>query len=145
MSFLLALQDQVLHSTTLADGLSPGTLLSCLAISRSSITCTDTVLLRKELLRLAAVSLKAVAEILDKSSDELQQLQRQTYQAKNSDYGSSYMTTGLLGIVVRMIDKLKRWQQLQLREQSVKTESKADTLLDLSLYALLAINCMDSS
>jgi hypothetical protein len=69
------------------------------------------------------------------------------YQAKNDDYGSSYsLAPALLGIpvhvglLVRMSDKLARACKLaQGQEAQVKDETLADTLLDLSIYSILAI------
>lgn len=65
--------------------------------------------------------------------------------AKNRDYGDSfskgYQKRGLLGAVVRMEDKMGRLDTLLELDPGDKpnvNESVADTLLDLSGYALLS-------
>ncbi len=78
-------------------------------------------------------------EILDKMSA--------VHKAKNADYGQSYNLVPQLlgipahvGILVRMTDKLARACRLaQGRNPQVADESLVDTLLDLAIYAVLAI------
>lgn len=61
---------------------------------------------------------------------------------KNHDYGTSNLSSaGIKGIAVRLGDKISRlWQLVGLRsskEQKVKSESIADTLMDAANYCLV--------
>ncbi len=60
------------------------------------------------------------------------------YIAKNTDYGDSFREFGRIGILVRVIDKLKRAiQVLTVNELKVDSESVRDTLNDIRIYALM--------
>lgn len=66
------------------------------------------------------------------------------YKNKNSDYGSSvndtYKKYGMVSYLVRMEDKLNRARTLvQKQTQNVQDEKLRDTLIDLSVYSVLAI------
>ena len=60
---------------------------------------------------------------------------------KNADYGNSfeeqYNKRGLLGVLIRLEDKIARLDNLQKNSAKVD-ESIKDTLVDLAGYALLA-------
>ncbi len=68
---------------------------------------------------------------------------RDTFEAKNKDYGDSYKTYGSVGVLIRMRDKLMRVQQLTRAEARVKSESISDTLLDTYNYCLMAVMLID--
>lgn len=65
----------------------------------------------------------------------------ETYLKKNQDYGNSfseqYSEYGLLSLIIRLDDKLRRLKQLSKNEAQVEDESIEDTLLDLANYAVL--------
>jgi hypothetical protein len=63
---------------------------------------------------------------------------------KNADYGDAYKQHGLVGILVRLGDKLLRFQHISNKGiQMVHDESLRDTLLDLHNYAAMGIMLMD--
>jgi len=74
------------------------------------------------------------------------------HQAKNADYGDSYELSARLlgrpvveGLLHRMSDKLARACRLaQGHEPQVKAEALADTLLDLSIYSILALLSLEN-
>src|SRR5690606_11530120 len=70
-----------------------------------------------------------------------------TYIRKNADYGNSFEEQfkeyGLLSLVIRLDDKLRRLKQLMNNEAKVKDESIRDTLLDLSNYSDMGIMELD--
>ena len=71
------------------------------------------------------------------------------YKNKNSDYGSSvndtYKKYGMVSYLVRMEDKLNRARRLTQRQtQNVVDEKLRDTLIDLSVYSVLAIMELDN-
>lgn len=118
--------------------LSVESLGHLLTVQKYSIRCTDTVSVEAALYDVACRSLKRLSQVEGKSTSTLQVKQREIFTAKDSDYGCSYKATGVVGILVRMTDKLKRLHQLD-SPLKVKTESRNDTLLDLSIYSILGI------
>ena len=91
---------------------------------------------------------KLVDKIID-SFDEL----KQTYIAKNSDYGSSVFSTDpfcpavcpMTAIRVRMNDKVNRLATLFSNPEAAKvSESISDTLKDLAVYAIILANMYDA-
>lgn len=58
---------------------------------------------------------------------------------KNSDYGSSYKQYGLIGVLVRLQDKINRALHISQNGIHVKDESLRDTLIDLHNYAAMAL------
>lgn len=68
----------------------------------------------------------------------------ETYIRKNADYGNSVRDTynefGLVSFVVRMADKFNRLKNLVKNgEMQVKDEAIRDTIMDLSVYGMLAV------
>jgi len=64
---------------------------------------------------------------------------------KNKDYGDAYATHGVVGVLVRINDKLSRYTNITKNgiEINVSEETLRDTLMDLHNYAALAIMCME--
>ena len=58
---------------------------------------------------------------------------------KNADYGDSYKQYGLIGVLVRLQDKINRALNISKNGISVKDESLRDTLIDLHNYAAMAL------
>lgn len=57
---------------------------------------------------------------------------------KNADYGDSYKQHGLVGVLVRLQDKINR--AMHVSKHSIRVnESLRDTLIDLHNYAAMAI------
>lgn len=64
----------------------------------------------------------------------------QTFIRKNYDYDSSFDEHGIVGVIMRMGDKLKRMMSITSKSIAlVNDESLRDTLLDLHNYAAMAI------
>lgn len=62
------------------------------------------------------------------------------YRRKNADYGDAWQLCGIVGIFVRLLDKLQRANHLVLRGRvEVESETLRDTLLDAANYCLLGI------
>lgn len=58
---------------------------------------------------------------------------------KNADYGSSYKQYGLIGVLVRLQDKINRSLHITQHGIHVKDETLRDTLIDLHNYAAMAL------
>ncbi len=67
------------------------------------------------------------------------------FMKKNRDYGNSFAEDGILGVMIRMKDKLSRFINIALKqgEEAVKNETVRDTLLDYHNYAGMAILLLD--
>ena len=81
------------------------------------------------------------------SVEKFKQVQNEGLQLfikKNKDYGESYSNFGLVGIIVRLQDKINRLINISNTNITlVKEESLKDTLLDLHNYAALALLLYD--
>ena len=66
------------------------------------------------------------------------------FKQKNTDYGNAFEDCGLIGILVRINDKIKRMQNISKTSITiVSSESLRDTLIDLQNYSTLAILELD--
>jgi len=62
------------------------------------------------------------------------------FKRKNQDYGDAFAKYGVVGVLVRMGDKIARLQSISTTSVSlVDTESLRDTLIDLHNYSAMAI------
>ena len=62
---------------------------------------------------------------------------------KNTDYGNSYKQFGLIGVLVRLQDKMNRAMNVTQNSIQVKDETLRDTLIDLHNYAAMALMEME--
>ena len=66
------------------------------------------------------------------------------FAAKNADYGDAFASYGVPGVLMRMSDKLMRFQKISRTGiQLVNDERLRDTLLDLHNYAAMALLLLD--
>jgi hypothetical protein len=66
---------------------------------------------------------------------------RNIFKKKNEDYGNAFLDFGLIGILVRMCDKINRISNLKQKNKApeVIDENIDDTFLDLFNYSVLAL------
>lgn len=80
-------------------------------------------------------------EELTKEFNEITTSMAKTFVKKNCDYGNSFFESldkrGLVAALVRMEDKMNRFNSLSERKAQVTDESLIDTLLDLANYSIL--------
>jgi hypothetical protein len=72
----------------------------------------------------------------------LKKVQEQAFELfvkKNQDYGNSFAKFGIVGILVRLQDKIDRCLILLDNEPQIKEEKICDTMLDISNYACMGI------
>jgi hypothetical protein len=63
---------------------------------------------------------------------------------KNADYGDSFATYGIIGVLIRIQDKINRALSITSSGiQLVEDERISDTLLDLHNYAAMALMLME--
>ena len=66
------------------------------------------------------------------------------FKRKNQDYGDAFAKYGVVGVLVRMGDKIARLQSISTTSVSlVDSESLRDTLIDLHNYSAMAIMLLD--
>ena len=77
--------------------------------------------------------------------EEIQQSCKEIFKKKNADYGNAFATYGVVGVLVRIGDKLARFSNISSKniEINVDDETIRDTLMDLHNYAAMAIMCLN--
>jgi hypothetical protein len=66
------------------------------------------------------------------------------FKRKNSDYGDAFASYGVIGVLVRMGDKILRAQSITNSSIAlVDSETLRDTLIDLHNYSAMAIMLLD--
>ena len=67
------------------------------------------------------------------------------FRKKNADYGDAFAKYGVVGVFMRMEDKLQRLLNIsQTKVELIKDESMRDTLIDLHNYAAMALMLLDT-
>ena len=70
----------------------------------------------------------------------------QLFSRKNQDYGDAFANFGVIGVLVRMSDKISRALSISNKNITlVNDESMRDTLVDLHNYAAMAIMLIDET
>jgi hypothetical protein len=69
------------------------------------------------------------------------------FEKKNADYGDAFAKHGVIGVLVRINDKLSRYTNITKNgiNISVTDETLKDTLMDLHNYSAMAIMCMNDN
>lgn len=66
------------------------------------------------------------------------------FRKKNNDYGDAFASSGTVGVIVRMGDKIQRLISVSSKGIAlIDTESLRDTLIDLHNYAAMGIMLID--
>ena len=70
----------------------------------------------------------------------------ETFIRKNTDYGDSFAEYGVIGVIVRMGDKIRRAITVDGTGITlVASESLRDTLMDLHNYAAMGVMLLDET
>jgi len=64
---------------------------------------------------------------------------RELFARKNADYGDAFADYGIVGVMVRMGDKIARISSLASKDAETTSESVADTYIDLYNYSIMAL------
>lgn len=68
------------------------------------------------------------------------------FKNKNHDYGDSFATYGPIGVLMRMGDKLSRYQTIERNKITlVDDENVRDTAIDLMNYAAMVVMLLDET
>lgn len=77
-----------------------------------------------------------------KQLEEIQKKAKELFEKKNADYGDAFATYGIVGVLVRIQDKIKRCLSISKKSVTlVDDETIYDTLIDLHNYAAMGIMC----
>jgi len=69
---------------------------------------------------------------------------KELFERKNADYGDAFADYGIVGVLVRLGDKVRRCQSISNKGVNVvNDEAMRDTLIDLHNYAAMAIMLYD--
>lgn len=76
---------------------------------------------------------------------QIQQKCLEVFEKKNTDYGDAFAQHGVVGVLVRISDKMSRYTNITNKkiEINVEDETLKDTLLDLHNYAAMAIMLLE--
>jgi hypothetical protein len=79
-----------------------------------------------------------------KQMEKIQDEALTLFKKKNADYGDAFATYGVVGVLVRMGDKISRLSSITKTGITlVDNESLRDTLLDLHNYSAMAMMLLD--
>jgi hypothetical protein len=67
------------------------------------------------------------------------------FERKNQDYGDAFANYGVVGVMVRLNDKLQRCLNISNTQIQLVDESLKDTLLDMHNYAAMALMLLDAN
>ena len=79
-----------------------------------------------------------------KQMKDVQEKALELFKKKNADYGDAFAKFGVIGVLVRIEDKIQR--SLSITKNGINLvgdESIKDTLLDLHNYAAMALMLLD--
>ena len=93
------------------------------------------------------ISSNAIVESKPNRVEQMKKIQAEAlalFAKKNIDYGDAFAKHGLIGVILRMEDKIQRSISITKNGINlVKDEGIRDTLLDLHNYAAMALMLMD--
>jgi len=76
---------------------------------------------------------------------DIQRKALEVFKKKNADYGDAFAKHGLVGVLIRIEDKIQRALSISKSGVTlVDSESLQDTLLDLHNYAAMALLLIDA-
>jgi len=124
-------------------------LLSNLSICSSSVIIQESTLatestqptIKQSLIELASSSLNILSQIKDKPPQNIVDDNASLFERKNADYGNSFEDFELIGIIVRLNDKINRILNLgDADPQIIQVDEKIeDTINDLYNYCIIGL------
>uniref|UniRef100_A0AB39JB22 Nucleotide Modification Associated Domain-Containing Protein n=1 Tax=Florenciella sp. virus SA2 TaxID=3240092 RepID=A0AB39JB22_9VIRU len=89
---------------------------------------------------IAISSLKWLSIITKKDEEAIIQENHTLFENKNSDYGNSFTDFGIIGIIVRLNDKINRILNLTKKSKTMRVDEKVeDTINDLYNYCMIGL------
>ena len=75
----------------------------------------------------------------------IQQESLALFERKNADYGDAFANYGVIGVLIRLNDKLQRCLSISRNNVQMVDESMRDTLLDMHNYSAMALMLLDEN
>ena len=113
--------------------------ITCLNHNTYEITIDHTEALYETLFNIAILSLNILNIQKNELKTKIKETNRKLFIKKNSDYGNSYKDFGLIGILVRLNDKINRILTLEYKKTEVMNESIEDSINDLYNYCIIGL------
>lgn len=113
--------------------------ITCLNHNTYEITIDNTEALYETLFNIAILSLNILNIQKNELKTKIKETNRKLFIKKNSDYGNSYKDFGLIGILVRLNDKINRILTLEYKKTEVMNESIEDSINDLYNYCIIGL------
>jgi len=122
-------------------------LQECITIANNSVIVNHTELkeILMDLCNYAALGWLQIKNTMSKihTYDILQKNAKELFINKNADYGDAFANFGVVGVLVRIGDKVARLEtSVSDKKFKVKDESILDTLIDLYNYSIMAMMLM---
>lgn len=121
-------------------------LKESMCIEKTTISLVDAIKLRYDLIKINIVSGKFYGNrnADDTSFKNVQKVGFELFKKKNADYGDAFAKYGIIGVVMRIEDKLQRISTLaHSSEVSQVDEKMEDTILDLHNYSAMGLMLFD--
>ena len=67
------------------------------------------------------------------------------FERKNADYGDAFANFGVIGVLIRLNDKIQRCLNISKNNVHLIDESMRDTLLDMHNYSAMALMLLDEN
>ncbi len=113
-------------------------ILQSLDINVTSILINNKKNIFINLDKMAILTLNYLASSTDISKIQIINNNKDLFERKNNDYGSSYKDFALLGLIVRINDKINRFLNIQNKNTMVD-EDKYETINDLYNYCIISL------
>ena len=123
-------------------------LVSYLNVTKERVEILDLNSVTKELYDLqmyaiaANISLSTIHEALPEAIEMVKQSGLELFAKKNQDYGDAFARFSVVGVIMRMGDKISRLDTLRNKRDGM-FESIQDTTIDLYNYAVMACMLLD--
>lgn len=116
-------------------------LLKNMTRATDNITIGDNAEIYETLVNIAVSSLMMIGDPYTNPKEVIIHNNRELFKKKNSDYGNSFEDFGLIGIIVRLNDKINRILNLGERDPSefLVDEKLEDTINDLYNYCIIGL------
>ncbi len=113
-------------------------ILNTLQIEISLIKIKDKDIIFENLDKISILALKYLTTFTEKDYTEIIKENQDLFEKKNNDYGSSYKDFTLLGLIVRINDKINRILTIEKKNIMVN-EDKCETVNDLYNYCIISL------
>lgn len=81
----------------------------------------------------------------DNQMKSIQQESLALFERKNADYGDAFANYGVIGVLIRLNDKLQRCLSISRNNVQMVDESMRDTLMDMHNYSAMALMLLDEN